>query len=72
MRTCHHLTSELGFSIDMATEAVLECGPDNIFKCAEWIEAKGITPHTPELVPVEIINAGQTLEDGGIIILRLQ
>ena len=52
----------------MATEAVLECGPDDIFKCAEWIEAKGITPHTPELVPVEIINAGQTLEDGGTVI----
>ena len=56
----------------MATEAVLECGPDDIFKCAEWIEAKGMTPHTPELVPVEIINAGQTLEDGGTVITRLQ
>ena len=31
------------------------------------------TASTPELVPVEIINAGQTLEDGGtVIILRLQ
>ena len=67
MHACHHLTSELGFPIDMATEAVLECGPDDISTCAEWIEAKGITPHVSELVPVEIINAGQTLEDGGTV-----
>lgn len=68
MKTCHHLNSELGFPIDMAIRAVNECGPDDVTKCADWIEAKGITPHVSEMVPVEITHAGRTLEDGGTVI----
>jgi len=68
MKACNTLTSEFGFELDMAVEAIHECGPDNISACVDWIKAKGVSPNTPELVSINLITADQTLDKGGTVI----